>query len=1207
MKRVLAWILVVVLCLGLFAGCKKNKDTDPTTGGDTTVTTADLQAALEYIKTVYKKPAEKTPKDYQRIGVVPVNGKQFEVVWTADVGEEFIKVVKGTDGMVTIDVKEDVEEEVKYVLTATISDDQGNSVSHSWNHLIPTASNMVAIVEEAYALQPGETMGYEVTLTGKITQINTPYDASYKNISVTIVVEGAEDKPIMCYRLKGEGADKLKPNDIITVTGTIKNYNGTIEFDAGCTLDALIEGEAVKAPTDPKQIIKEAYALAQGGALPYEATLTGVITKVNTEYNPQYKNVTVTMVVDGDTVHPIQCYRLAGSGADQIGKGDTITVTGWLVNYKGTVQFGQGCSLDSWKDTGANEAKPEDTFSTTLVPEIVTDPQEGVAYKFFMFQKSYDKNFYLNGEMDGFYFATTYDPAQAADVYVEEVAGGYRLYIMKSGAKNYIEVLRQYSSSTSKYHNNVVFSTNPTAVWKWNSAIKSFTISIDVDGTMTDFYLGTYSFYKTFSASDVARITGEDADKMDTENFVGRLATMKETKVSAAEKAFEQLKADYPANQSVTATVEDFTVKNVYEIDGEKVTVAWTEDSDAVTVVDNGNGTVTVKVVRGEEDAPYTLTATITDGDKTYTTSWDYVVSALPKTAPKDIVNAAYELEAGKSMADPVTLSGIVTSIDSAYNATYGNVTVTIVVEDLLDKPIVCYRMKGEGADVVAVGDNITVTGTIKNYNGTIEFDTGCSLDARISQAEIVEATYALESGKTLDGKYTLVGVITSVDSAYSEQYGNITVTMAVPGCEDKPIQCYRLKGTGAEELDVGYSIAVFGELKNYNGTYEFNSGCVLVDFAAPAGEEEPEMTPTEIVEAAYALEAGASLEGTHTLTGMIVEVNTAYSAQYQNVTVTIVVEGMTDKPIECYRLKGEGADAIAVGDNITVTGKIKNYNGKVEFDSGCTLDACKTQVQIVDELYALASGAALEQKYSLTGVITEVTSPYSSQYQNITVVIEVAGTTDKPVICYRLKGTGADEIDIGDTITVTGILTNYSNGTYEFGSGCTLDAFEKAATGGEEPAPTPTPTPGATTYTRVTNLANVTNGTYVIAVANGNNYEVMGTTLSDGKINATEDVTVTDNVISGATSVWTVTVDGTNVTLHNGTKYMKYGSSTNFSTSNDAYNWIISETADGTFCLTASSDSTRMVGYQISGDRYGAYKSTTAEYSYALLLFKAN
>ena len=49
------------------------------------------------------------------------------------------------------------------------------------------------------------------------------------------MVGGLNDYAIQCFRLSGEGADKLAVGDVITVTGVIKNYKGTIEFDAGCT------------------------------------------------------------------------------------------------------------------------------------------------------------------------------------------------------------------------------------------------------------------------------------------------------------------------------------------------------------------------------------------------------------------------------------------------------------------------------------------------------------------------------------------------------------------------------------------------------------------------------------------------------------------------------------------------------------------------------------------------------------------------------------------------------------------------------------------------------------------------------------------------------------------------------------------------------------------------------------------------------------
>ena len=54
------------------------------------------------------------------------------------------------------------------------------------------------------------------------------------------------------------------------------------------------------------------------------------------------------------------------------------------------------------------------------------------------------------------------------------------------------------------------------------------------------------------------------------------------------------------------------------------------------------------------------------------------------------------------------------------------------VIGDMTDYPIQCYRAKGgEGIDIsgLAVGDTITITGTVKNFVknnvSTIEFDAG--------------------------------------------------------------------------------------------------------------------------------------------------------------------------------------------------------------------------------------------------------------------------------------------------------------------------------------------------------------------------------------------------------------------------------------------------------------------------------------------------
>ncbi len=203
----------------------------------------------------------------------------------------------------------------------------------------------------------------------------------------------------------------------------------------------------------------------------------------------------------------------------------------------------------------------------------------------------------------------------------------------------------------------------------------------------------------------------------------------------------------------------------------------------------------------------------------------------------------------------------------------------------------------------------------------------------------------------------------------------------------------------------------------------------------AESSENEVDEGMTEIVNAAYALASGEAMEGEYTLTGVITKLDS-----YNN--PTIVVNGLTDKPIYCYKLKDE---TFKIGDTITVTGKIKNYNGTVEFDvptlvsheAGETPETPDipenptTPAEIVDMAYMLTSGMATDKEYTLTGVITEA-GVFNTSYGDINVTIVIEGKEDKPMYCYALKGSEAGQLLVGDTVTVKGIIKNY-NGTIEF------------------------------------------------------------------------------------------------------------------------------------------------------------------------------
>lgn len=103
--------------------------------------------------------------------------------------------------------------------------------------------NVLGTVEQLYALGDNEDLpGGPHTLTGKITKVVTAYSDRYENVTVDIVVDGAEDKPVRCYRIKGDGADKIGVGDTITVTGELTHFvntnNNVYEFKADSTLDS---------------------------------------------------------------------------------------------------------------------------------------------------------------------------------------------------------------------------------------------------------------------------------------------------------------------------------------------------------------------------------------------------------------------------------------------------------------------------------------------------------------------------------------------------------------------------------------------------------------------------------------------------------------------------------------------------------------------------------------------------------------------------------------------------------------------------------------------------------------------------------------------------------------------------------------------------------------------------------------------------------
>ncbi len=368
MKKILALILALTMCLGLLAACTNTGNADtkapedstpstaPSTEPDKTAATKEaLGVAAKYVEALYKNEPEKTVSSYKLLKSSSGNGIVFPITWEVKIvegSEEAVHMGEINGNYYDVIVNEENTEETKYQIVGTLTAEDGQTATVTFDRLVPAGEDPVEILKAAYALEVGTSMDSESKLTGIIKSVNTAYDAGYANITVTIICGGHEDMPIMCYRLQGAEKDpsktevnaaELKAGDTITVIGTIKNYNGTIEFDAGCVLLDLKVGEAIETPElSVEEIFAEASKLGDKESMDHPVTLTGKVTSIEVEYSEQYGNVSVNLDVEG---HTILCHRLKADSADAVAVGDTITVTGTIKNWGGIIEFDAGCTF----------------------------------------------------------------------------------------------------------------------------------------------------------------------------------------------------------------------------------------------------------------------------------------------------------------------------------------------------------------------------------------------------------------------------------------------------------------------------------------------------------------------------------------------------------------------------------------------------------------------------------------------------------------------------------------------------------------------------------------------------------------------------------------------------------------------------------------------------------------------------------------------
>lgn len=236
----------------------------------------------------------------------------------------------------------------------------------------------------------------------------------------------------------------------------------------------------------------------------------------------------------------------------------------------------------------------------------------------------------------------------------------------------------------------------------------------------------------------------------------------------------------------------------------------------------------------------------------------------------------------------------------------------------------------------LVVGDKVTITGRLFNYNGSIpeiknadvvvlehavvKYDT-----TEVSVCDAIEIGESLNAGEVSDDYFEVTGVVTMAKE-FNTTYNNQTFDFKCAD-NDKILEGYNVTIVEGDEVALGDSVKVLGRLTNYNDTkIEFNGGKAWVLSKGDVKVDTIRCFVDWAAATALALPNGAQSQSVYVITGYVDSIATAYSEQYNNISFFMCDDMENPKyEFEAFRVKG-GAD-IQVGDKVVVTAYIQHYH----------------------------------------------------------------------------------------------------------------------------------------------------------------------------------------------------------------------------------------------------------------------------------------
>lgn len=481
--------------------------------------------------------------------------------------------------------------------------------------------------------------------------------------------------------------------------------------------------------------------------------------------------------------------------------------------------------------------------------------------------------------------------------------------------------------------------------------------------------------------------------------------------------------------EAATNTLADFERLATLKVGTASFTVEWTASvtsgPQTVTVVDNGDGTVTIDIEEVDEtvteDTLYTLTATITDANgNTTTLTYNHMI-------PKFTVNTFAEYVAAEA-GESIIIDGIVTGILPKGN---GATNDGFYMNTLDGGGVYVYGTSGAE---LTVGQTVRVKGTKDVYNGTHELKNSTYevLDASVTTVTPVDYTAIYTNAEDLK------------DEALVEKQALLVtikgVTIGTVGGSDGSYYYFELAGkksyirisgsscpmTTAEQTAFKEAFnANFGATADVTGLITLYSGSFYltpVSASAISNIVAPELTDQQVVDGAKdALTIVDTIKDAGT-----VELPTAGTGVYSDAAITWALSTTTVATLEGNVLTVAALPEADVEITLTATiAKGDATPATKEF----TVKVCAPAESFIKK--ALTAGAALEHNtstpdsYIIIGTVAEITSAYSEQYKNVTFTVTDGTNT---IIIYRYNLDDAATIKAGDSIAIAAPIKKYNN-----------------------------------------------------------------------------------------------------------------------------------------------------------------------------------